>query len=57
MILYMQQVDYYQRDDAGVWQVAALTSQETILVQCGGEDAQFRAGLCLDDIYEDVIWR
>lgn len=52
-----QHVDYYQRDDAGVWQAATLTSQETILVQCGEEGAQFRAGLCLDDIYEDVIWR
>jgi len=52
-----QYVDYYQRDDAGVWQAATLTSQETILVQCGEEGAQFRAGLCLDDIYEDVIWR
>lgn len=52
-----QSVDYYQRDDAGVWQVTKLSSQETILVQCGDEGAHFRAGLCLDDIYEDVVWR
>jgi len=50
-------VDYYQRDEEGAWQVSALSSMDTILVQCEDGTSRFSAGLCLDDIYEDVVWR
>jgi Uma2 family endonuclease len=50
-------VDYYQRDEEGAWQVSALSSMDTILVQCKDGTSRFSAGLCLDDIYEDVVWR
>lgn len=49
-------IEYYQRDAAGEWQAAILEAHETILVECGEGESRYRAGLCLDDIYEDVRW-
>lgn len=47
-----QHIDYYQRDANQEWQLATLALNEVIHVQCG----TYEAGLCLEDIYEDVQW-
>lgn len=51
-----QHVEYYQRNDSGEWESAILTLNHVIHVQCGTGDTQYEAGLCLEDIYEDVRW-
>jgi len=35
---------------------SVLEPHQIIHVQCGLGDTQYEAGLCLDDIYEDVSW-
>lgn len=49
-------VEFYQRSQQGQWQAGILQAHQTILVECGEGDNRYRAGLCLDDIYEDVHW-
>lgn len=49
-------VEFYQRDDNGEWQAGILQAHQTIVVECGQGGSSYRAGLCLDDIYEDVRW-
>ncbi|CAA6824055.1 MAG: Uma2 family endonuclease [uncultured Thiotrichaceae bacterium] len=51
-----QYVEYYQRNQAGEWQSAILEPHQVIHVQCEGGDTPYEAGLCLEDIYEDVAW-
>jgi len=47
-----QHIEYYQRNEAGEWESAILAINDVIHVQCDG----YQAGLCLEDIYEDVRW-
>lgn len=49
-------VEFYQRGEDGQWQAGILQTHQTILVECGEGESCYRAGLCLDDIYEDVRW-
>ncbi len=49
-------VEFYQRDDNGEWQAGILQAHQTIVVECRQAGSSYRAGLCLDDIYEDVRW-
>lgn len=51
-----QHVEYYQRNDAGEWESAILRMNHVIHVQCKTANSHYEAGLCLDDIYEDVSW-
>jgi len=51
-----QHVDYYQRNAAQEWEAATLEMHHVIHVQCGSGDTAYEAGLCLEDIYEDVRW-
>ena len=51
-----QHVEYYQRNEMGEWESALLAINHVIHVQCGIDDTQYEAGLCLEDIYEDVHW-
>lgn len=51
-----QHVEYYQRNKAGEWESDILEINQVIHVQCGIGDTQYEAGLCLEDIYEDVSW-
>jgi len=50
-------VQYYQRNDKQEWEIHVLEIDETIHIRCQYGDGQlYEAGLCLDDIYEDVKW-
>ncbi|HHL19790.1 MAG TPA: Uma2 family endonuclease [Thiothrix sp.] len=51
-----QHIDYYQRDTNQNWQLATLALNEVIHVQYGTGENAYEAGLCLEDIYEDVQW-
>ncbi len=51
-----QYVDYYQRNKAQEWKAATLAINEVIHVQCSLGENHYEAGLCLEDIYEDVRW-
>ena len=44
------EVDYFCRNDQGEWETARLDEGEVLWVECG----PYRAGLGLEDIYEDV---
>lgn len=51
-----QHVEYYQRNEMGEWESAVLQMDQVIHVQCKSENISYEAGLCLEDIYEDVRW-
>ena len=46
------QAEYYQRDDAGVWQHEYLQTEQVLEIVCDS----YQAALTLADIYEDVVF-
>jgi len=50
-------VQYYQRNAEQIWESHELTMEQALPISCNnGEGFIYEAGLCLDDIYEDVSW-
>jgi len=45
-------IEYYQRNDQGLWDKSGLGQDEVIKVHCG----DYHADLSFQAIYEDVVW-
>lgn len=47
-----KKVEYFHRDEAGMWQNVSLVAGQALIISCG----EYQVTLNFDDIYEDVMF-